>query len=137
IALRPLNRKASLAVDIARARPRSAMPPIHVEICRPDPALEPLWKDLLGRACGNAFMAPAALAAAESLAFARIHVLLAWQHADGGKRLVAWWALQERAMVPGWPKFLLGPPFRYAFVSAPVIETGYDTSVNSALFVEV
>jgi CelD/BcsL family acetyltransferase involved in cellulose biosynthesis len=100
------------------------MPKIYLELCRPEPALEPLWNDLIGRASANVFMAPAALQAAQACGVASIHVLLAWQDSGAGKRLVGWWALQERAMVPGWPKFLMAPPFRYAFVSDPVVETG-------------
>jgi CelD/BcsL family acetyltransferase involved in cellulose biosynthesis len=108
------------------------MPTIHLEICRPEPALEPLWNDLIGRASANVFMAPAALQAAQASGVASIHVLLAWQEATAGKRLVGWWALQERAMVPGWPKFLMGPPFRYGFVSDPVVETGMANRVIPA-----
>jgi CelD/BcsL family acetyltransferase involved in cellulose biosynthesis len=110
------------------------MPKIYLEVCRPGPALEPLWNDLIGRASANAFMAPAALQAAQASAVASIHVLLAWQDAGGGKRLVGWWALQERAMVPGWPKFLMAPPFRYGFVSDPVVESGLASSVIPAFF---
>jgi CelD/BcsL family acetyltransferase involved in cellulose biosynthesis len=103
-------------------------------VCRPGPALEPLWNDLIGRASANVFMASAALQAAQASAVASVHVLLAWQDAGGGKRLVGWWALQERAMAPGWPKFLMAPPFRHAFVSDPVVETGLASSVIPAFF---
>lgn len=94
------------------------------EVCRPRSSLDPLWRDLIGRASANVFMAPAALQAAQALSFADIHVLLAWQEGEGAKRLVGWWALQERVTIPGWPKYLLAPPFRYAFASDPVVETG-------------
>jgi hypothetical protein len=110
------------------------MPKIYLEVCRPGPGLEPLWNDLIGRASGNVFMAPAALQAAQALSVAGIHVLLAWQGDGIGKHLVGWWALQECAMVPGWPKFLMGPPYRHAFVSDPVVETGLASSVIPAFF---
>ncbi|HKG99563.1 MAG TPA: GNAT family N-acetyltransferase [Bradyrhizobium sp.] len=110
------------------------MAKISWEVCRPRPSLEPLWKDLTGRASANAFMAPGALQAAQALSFADIHMLLAWQEGGAVKRLVGWWALQERAMIPGWPKFLMAPPFRHAFVSDPVVETGLASSVIPAFF---
>jgi hypothetical protein len=110
------------------------MPLIDVTVCGPGPALEPHWHDLVGRASPNVFMAPAALAAADGLGVSDIQVLLAWEHDGAGKRLVGWWALQQRSMEPGWPKFLMGPPFSYAFLSDPVVEKGFASVVIPAFY---
>ncbi len=67
-------------------------------------------------------MHPAALCAAAAAAFARIHVLLAWD----GDKLVGLWALRERRVAPFLPAFLAAPPYEYAFVSSPVIDPDYD-----------
>ena len=108
------------------------MSQIQVDICRPGPHLEPLWADLIGRATANAFMAPSALQAASDLSFADIHVLLAWRHAGETRQLVGWWALQERAMGPALPRFLMAPPFRYAFVADPVVQADASADVIPA-----
>jgi CelD/BcsL family acetyltransferase involved in cellulose biosynthesis len=95
---------------------------ISVEIRAPDLAIIPHWDALTRRAATNVFMHPAALAAAATTGFARIHMLLAWD----GEKLVGLWALRERRVAPFLPAFLSGPPYEYAFVASPVINPAYD-----------
>lgn len=95
---------------------------LKVEIRSPDLALVPHWEALVQRAGGNVFMHPAALCAAAASGFAKIHVLLAWD----GDALIGLWGLRERRVAPFLPAFLAAPPYQYAFVAGPVIDSGYD-----------
>jgi len=94
----------------------------------------PAWAELLQRAAGNVFMDPAALSAARTTNFARIHVLLAWEESQEQSRLVGLWALQERCIFPLGPRVLAGPPYDYAFLSNPVVDPSCCEAVIAALF---
>lgn len=107
------------------------MSQIKVTIGPPDQVLAGQWDALIRRAPGNVFMNPAALHAAATSDFAKIHVLLAW---EGNDRLVGLWALQECKIAPGWPAFLAAPPYNYAFLSNPVIEPAAADGVMAAFF---
>jgi CelD/BcsL family acetyltransferase involved in cellulose biosynthesis len=101
---------------------------ISVEVRAPDLGMVPHWEALARRA-GNVFMHPAALCAAATAGFVKIHVLLAW---DEGK-LVGLWGLRERRVAPFW-SFLAAPPYDYAFVSSPVIDPDHAPAVMPAFF---
>lgn len=101
---------------------------ISVEICPPSLSVIDEWDALAARAAANAFMHPAALCAAAETGFAQVHVLLA---RDDGK-LVGFWALRERRLVP-FCRFLAAPPYDYAFVSSPIVDPHYADAVMPAL----
>lgn len=110
---------------------------IRVEICSPDLAIAAQWQDLVARAAPNVFMDPAALLAADALAFARIFVLLAWDESIEPSRLVGLWALRDVTLAPFWPSFLSAPPFNYGFVSTPVVDPALIGSVVPAFFAAI
>jgi CelD/BcsL family acetyltransferase involved in cellulose biosynthesis len=83
---------------------------------------------LTRRAAPNAFMHPAALAAAADTGSARLHVLQAWS----GDTLVGYWALRERGIAPF--SLLTSPPYDYAFVGGPVVDPDHADAVMPALF---
>jgi CelD/BcsL family acetyltransferase involved in cellulose biosynthesis len=120
--------------DAATQRSRRCMSQIKVTIGPPDQALAGQWDALIRRAPGNVFMNPAALHAAKTADFADVHMLLAWEQADGREELVGLWALQECKLAPGWPAFLAAPPYNYAFLSNPVIEPAVADEVMTAFF---
>jgi CelD/BcsL family acetyltransferase involved in cellulose biosynthesis len=97
----------------------------------PDPEIAGAWADLVQRASPNVFMTPAALAAAIETGFARVHVLLAWEEANGSRRLVGLWALRE-CKAPLRPRVLDALPYEYAFLSTPVIDPDVAEDVMSA-----
>jgi CelD/BcsL family acetyltransferase involved in cellulose biosynthesis len=102
---------------------------ISIEMRAPDLTIVLHWDALSKRTAANVFMHPAALCAAASAGFAKVHVLLAWQ----GETLVGLWALRERRF--GFlPPFLAAPPYEYAFVSTPVIDPQYAGVVMPAFF---
>src|SRR4051812_40224473 len=100
---------------------------VAVEIRAPDLTLIPHWEALAKRTSANVFMHPAALCAAAAADFAKVHVLLAWD----GERLVGLWALRERRprILPG---FLAPPPYEYAFLASPVIDSEHADAVLAA-----
>lgn len=108
------------------------MQQIDVEARAPDPGIVPDWNGLITRAAPNVFMHPVALHAAHAGGFARVHMLLAW--GDAPRRLVGLWALQEPASARLWPTFLDALPYRYAFVSNPVIDPDFVDAVMPAFF---
>jgi hypothetical protein len=110
-------------------------PMITVTIDSPRPDLGLDWHDLIARASSpNAFMNPAALAAAVVTGFAAIRLLLAWEEDGAGRKLVGVWALQLRKFAPLWPVVLDALPFNYAFVSSPIVDPAYADAVIAAFF---
>jgi CelD/BcsL family acetyltransferase involved in cellulose biosynthesis len=110
---------------------------IRVEIGSPDLAIAAQWQDLVARAAPNVFMDPAALLAADALAFARIFVLLAFDDSIEPSRLVGLWALRDVTLAPFWPSFLSAPPFNYGFVSTPVVDPAFVGSVVPAFLTAI
>ena len=90
------------------------------------------WEGLVARASGNVFMNPAALNAVHACQFARLRTLLAWDVEAAPRRLVGVWALQQGRRLPIAPTILAGPPYDYAFVSNPVVESGLVEPVIAA-----
>ncbi len=109
-------------------------PMISATICSPCPDLAGPWQDLAARVQANVFMHPAALLAAAETGFARIHVLQAWDDAATPRRLVGFWALQERHVLPLAPVFLESLPYNYAFTSNAVIDETCVDAVVAAFF---
>jgi hypothetical protein len=107
---------------------------ISVIVCAPSPDLAEPWDELTARVPGNVFMNPASLMAAADTGFAKVHVLTAWSESDGTRRLVGWWALQERRALPLLPSLLESLPYNYAFTSNAVVEPAFVNSVISAFF---
>jgi CelD/BcsL family acetyltransferase involved in cellulose biosynthesis len=93
-----------------------------------------LWDDLAARVSSNVFMHPAALLAAEETGFAKIHVLVAWDENAAPHRLVGFWALRERRMLPLAPAFLESLPYNYAFTSNALVEEARADEVVAAFF---
>jgi CelD/BcsL family acetyltransferase involved in cellulose biosynthesis len=91
------------------------------------------WDRLVARASGNVFMNPAALNAVHASQFAQMRTLLAWEVDREPRRLVGLWALREkRGALP--PAILAAPPYDYAFVSNPVVDSGLMEPVIAAFF---
>jgi CelD/BcsL family acetyltransferase involved in cellulose biosynthesis len=133
--IRTRTRNTAVRVsDSGYKRGGRRMRKIRVTIGSPDQSVAGQWDALIRRAPGNVFMNPAALHAATATAFARIHVLLAWQATDGPDELVGVWALEERKIAPCWPAFLAAPPFNYAFLSNPVVDPAVAGDVMQAFF---
>jgi CelD/BcsL family acetyltransferase involved in cellulose biosynthesis len=107
---------------------------IEVEIGAPGADIAEHWHALAGRAAVNVFMNPAALNAACATKFAKVHVLRAWDESAQGKQLVGLWAFEERGIAPLWPAFLAAPPYDYAFVSTPVVDSAVMDEVIAAFF---
>jgi hypothetical protein len=110
---------------------------IYVEVCAPGGDIQGLWSELVARASTNVFMNPAALNAVHAAQFARVHTLLAWRENGGPKELVGIWALGEKRFAPGWPRLLLAPPFKYAFVSNPVADRRFTKEIVAAFLAAV
>jgi hypothetical protein len=110
---------------------------IAVTIDSPTLDIGPQWDDLVRRASSNAFMNPAALAAACETHFARIRMLLAWEQGTGSPKLVGVWALQLRKVAPFWPVVLEALPYNYAFLSSPVVDPGFADQVIPAFFAAI
>ncbi|MDR3464334.1 MAG: GNAT family N-acetyltransferase [Xanthobacteraceae bacterium] len=107
---------------------------ISATICSPHRDLAASWDDLSARAETNVFMHPAALLAAAETGFARIHVLQAWDEDVSPRRLVGFWALQERRALSLAPPFLESLPYNYAFTSNAVIDAACVDAVMAAFF---
>jgi len=107
---------------------------ISVVIGLPEAVMIEYFEELRQRASPNVFMHPAALCAAAALGFAQIHVLMAWCEDATSRKLVGFWALRERRVLPFWPSFLAAPPYDYAFVSSPVIDPDHGDAVMRAFF---
>jgi len=103
---------------------------ISIAVGQPEAAMIAPFEALRQRAGANAFMHPAALLAASTLGFAQIHVLRAFDDADG--KLVGFWALRERRVGALWPRFLASPPYQYCFVSNPVLDPACADAVMPA-----
>jgi CelD/BcsL family acetyltransferase involved in cellulose biosynthesis len=97
----------------------------------------PHWDDLVRRASSNVFMNPAALQAAGVTDFARIQMLLAWEEGAEERKLVGVWALRLRKMAPFWPMMLEALPYKYAFLSSPVVDPAYVNAVIPAFFAAI
>jgi CelD/BcsL family acetyltransferase involved in cellulose biosynthesis len=102
---------------------------IAVTISAPDAGMDAAWHALAARAQANVFMHPAALRAAAEQGFARIHVLQAFVEEGGGRRLVGFWALRERRLLPLAPPILETLPYDYAFTSDPLIDPAFTDAV--------
>jgi CelD/BcsL family acetyltransferase involved in cellulose biosynthesis len=110
---------------------------ICVDICPPSLDLVGPWNDLAARTPANIFMHPAALVAAADTGFARVHVLLAWNETETSRRLVGFWALQQRRALPLAPAFLESLPYNYAFTSNAVVDPAFVDEVVEAYFVAI
>ena len=110
---------------------------ISVTICSPDLNIAAAWEDLIRRASSNVFMNPVALHAACDTNFAKVHMLLAWEEGAAPQKLVAVWALQRRTIAPLWPALQEALPYKYAFLSSPVVDPEYVTKVIPAFFAAV
>lgn len=82
-------------------------------------------------------MSPAALRAVSETNFADVRVLLAWEEGDGSARLVGLWALRLRKVMPLWPALLEALPYKYAFLSSPVIDPAFVADVVPAFFAAI
>lgn len=91
------------------------------------------WERLVARASGNVFMNPAALNAVYASEFARVRTLLAWDIEAEARRLVGVWALREKRSAIT-PTILAAPPYDYAFVSNPVVDSALMEPVIAAFF---
>jgi CelD/BcsL family acetyltransferase involved in cellulose biosynthesis len=92
------------------------------------------WTALCSRAAPNVFMSPAALQAVQMVDFAPIKVLPAWLDGKASGRLIGLWALQQSRLTPIGPAFLSAPPYNYAFLSNPVLDSEYlDVAMNIIL----
>jgi CelD/BcsL family acetyltransferase involved in cellulose biosynthesis len=105
---------------------------ISASICLPGQDLIEIWNDLAARLDTNVFMHPAALLAAAETAFAKIHVLLAWDEKTTPRRPVGFWALRERRDLPLMPPFLEALPYNYAFTSNAVIDEAFAEEIVAA-----
>jgi hypothetical protein len=83
------------------------------------------WRNLVERAAANVFMDPTALNTVHATAFAKVHVLLAWENGAEPPRLVGVWALGERRVTPLGPAVLAAPPYDYSFLSSPVVDPAF------------
>jgi CelD/BcsL family acetyltransferase involved in cellulose biosynthesis len=113
------------------------MPKLRIEVRPPDEDLAPHWRDLVGRASGNAFADPSGLKAACEQGFAEPFVMLAWDDADTPARLVGLMALRAQK-TPGLPaRHLWSQAQDYAFVSNPVVDPACGDEVMRAFFAEI
>jgi len=110
------------------------MPQISVAVGPPGADLVRHWDDLAARAAPHIFAHPAALAAVAATGFAKVHLLLAWDHGANSKRLVGLWALQEKAIAPLLPAVLVAPAYDFAFLSCPVVDPACAEEVIGAFF---
>ncbi len=89
------------------------------------------------RASSNVFMHPAALQAVRETDFADVRMLLAWEEGAEPVRLVGFWALQLRKVMPFWPARLEALPYKYAFLSDPVIDPLFVADVIPAFLAAI
>jgi CelD/BcsL family acetyltransferase involved in cellulose biosynthesis len=106
---------------------------VNVTVCSTGLDVAADWDDLAQRASVNVFMHPIALNAAHATKFAKLHVLLAWHEAAEGKKLVGLWAFQQRH-APFWQPILAAPPYEYAFLSSPVVDSAFIDAAIPAFF---
>ncbi|MPZ39146.1 MAG: GNAT family N-acetyltransferase [Rhizobiales bacterium] len=107
---------------------------ISVSIGSPEMDIAEQWAALIARAPANVFMHPAALKVADAAGFADIQMLLAWQHGELQQQLVGVWALQRMHISPLWPSLLSAPPYKYSFLSNPVVDPKITAAVIAAFF---
>jgi hypothetical protein len=107
---------------------------IYVDICPPELNIAEPWENLAQRAPVNVFLHPAALNAVHATNFANVHMLLAWDKSAVPQRLVGVWALQNKKIAPLWSAFLSAPPYKYAFVSSPMVDPEFMGEVIPAFF---
>lgn len=100
----------------------------------PGANLGPDWTALYRRATPNVFLHPAALRAAASAGFAKLHVLEAWLGEGREGRLIGVWAVQPALATPLGPPCLATPPYEYAFVSNPVVDPEFMDEAVEAFF---
>ncbi|MGY3616049.1 GNAT family N-acetyltransferase [Bradyrhizobium sp. USDA 10063] len=110
---------------------------ITVTIDSPRLDIAPQWDGLVRHASSNVFMNPAALTAVAATDFAKIRVLLAWEQGASQRRLVGVWALQVRQAVPLWPRVSEALPYRYAFLSSPVVDPALVDQVIAAFLAAI
>jgi hypothetical protein len=110
---------------------------ISVSFCSPDEIGATPWRDLLARATPNVFANPVALKAAVDTRFADIRMLLAWDDGEGAARLVGLWALRLRRVAPFWPALLEALPYKYAFLSNPVVDPTFMADVMPAFLAAI
>jgi hypothetical protein len=110
---------------------------ISVSFCSPEQLDAVPWQELLARATPNVFAHPVALKAAADTGFADIRVLLAWDDGEGTSRLVGLWALRLRRVAPFWPPLLEALPYKYAFLSNPVIDLSFMADVMPAFLAAI
>jgi len=110
---------------------------ISVTMDLPGMDVGPDWDDLVRRASSNVFMNPAALQAVRDTGFARIVTLLAWEQGAGSRKLVGVWALQLRKTAPLLPAVLEALPYKYAFLSSPVVDPAFADEVIAAFFAAI
>lgn len=106
---------------------------VTANFCSPDQDIAEQWSALSRRAAANVFMNPVALKAAQATDFAQVHMCLAWLRDAQGERLIGLWAMQKARFAPLWPSFLAAPPYRYAFLSNPVIDPDFMEEAIAAL----
>lgn len=107
---------------------------VTANFCSPDQDIAEQWTVLSRRAAANVFMNPVALKAAHATHFAQVHMCLAWLRDEQGERLVGLWAMQKARVAPLWPSFLAAPPYKYAFISNPVIDPDFMEEAIAAFF---
>jgi hypothetical protein len=110
---------------------------ISVSFCPPEQIGTTLWRDLLARATPNAFANPVALKAAIDTRYADIRMLLAWDDGEGVAKLVGLWALRLRRVAPFWPPLLEALPYKYAFLSNPVVDPSFMADVLPAFLAAI
>ena len=110
---------------------------ISVTFDLPGEDVGPQWDELVTRASSNAFMNPAAVQAVRDTGFARIVTMLAWEQGQESRKLVGAWALQLRKAAPLLPAVLEALPYKYAFLSNPVVDPAFADDVIAAFFAAI
>lgn len=110
-----------------------------ISVCfgSPDQIGAATWRDLAARASPNVFASPAALKAAIDTRFSDIRLLLAWDEGEGPAKLVGLWALRMRKVAPLWPPLLEALPYKYAFLSNPVVDPLFVADVVPAFLTAI
>lgn len=98
---------------------------VTVKFCSPSHDIAQQWAALSRRAAANVFMNPAALKVGNATEFAQVHMLLAWLRDAQPERLIGLWAVREARLTPLWTSYLAAPPYRYAWLSNPVIDPDF------------
>ncbi|MBN8991461.1 MAG: GNAT family N-acetyltransferase [Rhizobiales bacterium] len=124
-------------IRLSRRLTEASILTVAVTIDSPTPDIGPQWDDLVRRASSNAFMNPAALAAACEMNFAKIRMLLAWEIVGVSRKLVGVWALQLRKLAPFWPMVLEALPYNYAFLSSPIVDPDFADAVMAAFLAAI